>query len=201
MSTSTDEEGVVFFEMPGGHKVTNDARYNMFNDEDAREEYLASFADRGRVGSTPEEVAAQTGHGEHPLQSGQDGDFEVDDLAVDGRTVNPDAADAARDAGNTPNDPKVIREVSDSNEAVMAVREAEAKRQEAQAEAAGALAAAGGDEGDGPYEGRTGKQLKAVLARRQAERAAAGEDPIDTAGVTKKAQLAALLRQDDDSRG
>lgn len=198
MSNSVNEDEIVFFEMPDGTKVSNDPRWQYQQGMDAREEALGAFPDRGRVGAPDNELAAQLNPGASTLQTGQEGDFEVDDLAVDGRTTDRAARKEAEDAGNTPNDPEVTREVPDSNEAVLKVRQEEQERQEAEAEAQRALSEAGDDEGEGEYASRTGKQLKAVLARKNAERAADGEEPLDTSGVKKKAQLAELLAADDE---
>lgn len=199
MSNAT-EEGIVFFEMPDGTKVSNDPRWQYQQGVDAREEALGAFPDRGRVGPTPEELQAQLTPNASTIQTGQEGDFEVDDLQVDGRTTDRAAAQEAKDAGNTPNDPAVTREVDDSNEAVLKVREEAQQAQEEAAQAQAELAASDADEGEGEYASRSGKQLKAVLARRNAERAAAGEEPLNTDGVKTKSALAEILAADDESR-
>jgi hypothetical protein len=191
---------IVMFEMPDGTQVSNDPRWALENMRSAREEALNAFPDRGKIGATDAEIAAQIGNGQHPLQSGQDGNFEVDDLAVDGRMVNPDAARLAQSEGNTPNDPAVTREVPDSNEAVQAVRDEEEARMEAQVEAQNAAAEASSEGGSVAVEDMKGAQLKAELKRRQAERKAAGEEPLDTTGVKKTEQLRKLLQDDDASR-
>lgn len=203
----TDDKDIVFFLMPDGTKVSNDPRWLMENMYKAQEAALESTPHTGNVGVTDAEQAAQVGGGVAPGQSGQPGVGEsavatAEQVArgrLGGSLVQVADADAARAAGFTEDDPLLTREVPDSNEAVLAAREAEAKRQATAKKAQDALAEAGEEPGDlnVPYAEWTAKQLKAEITRRNADR---DEDSqIVTKGLTKKSEVAALLDEDDEA--
>lgn len=77
----------------------------------------------------------------------------------------------------------------------MRIRQAKAEK------TAAALAEAGEDEGDPnvPYAEWTAKQLKAEVAKRNAQEDRADEDQIDIAGLKKKSEIAKLLDEDDEA--
>lgn len=206
--SNNDTKDVVYFLMPDGSKVSNDPR---FDQEEAREELLASTPNTGDAGIPEDEQKAQT-QVEHvaTLNSGQPGVGEnavpedpVRDahgpLGSPAQQRQVEDVQKAQEAGADPSSTSVDDDDPvDSNEAVLKAREAQAKRREDAQKAQEKL----GDDGPGdpekPYSDWTSKQLKAEALRRNAER---GEDnQLDLGKVTKKSQLAKLLEQDDDNQ-
>lgn len=195
-------DNIVKFRMPDGSEVSNDPRWVQEQMAKAQEELLASRPNSGNVGIPDDEMAAQIGRGVAPLQSGQPGVgdkavIENPDKAFDkvgGRLLQTSDKDTADQ--HEVNPATDGEEVPDSNEAVLARREAKEK---AQADYAAAMAQLGDDapqEGQ-PYSEWSGPALKAELKRRNAMREAEGVEPIDTSGVRRKAALAELLEEDD----
>lgn len=202
---------IVYFLTPSGQKVSNDPRWLAENDSKAREEMLASVPNTGHTGVSKEEYDAQTQVvNKVQLNSGQPGVGEnaVPDDATN-YTPKTGTGASAMHLANIRNsekfDSKYVEqgetpEAVDSNKAVKDVREAQEKRRQAALKAQQALFEAGEEEGDTekPYSEWTAKQLKAEVAKRNAERGE--EDQIDTAGVKKKGDLAKLLEADDANR-
>lgn len=194
---------IVHFLMPDGTKVSNDPR---FDQDEARQKVLESTPNTGTIGFGVDEEKAQT-QVEHPasLNSGQPGVGEnavPEDPTADlhgvlgspAQQIQKEDAKTAAEAGASPAetstpDPEPV----DSNAAVLAVRQEKADK------AAAALEAAGEEEGDPdvPYAEWTAKQLKAEVAKRNAEDDRAEEDQIDIAGLKKKSEIAELLDADD----
>lgn len=198
-------EDTVFFLMPDGTKVSNDPS---FDQAKAREEVLSSTPNTGTAGVGVDEEEAQRLI-EHPatLNSGQPGVGEnavpkdpTKDLhgvlGSPAQQIQKDDAKTAAEAGASPaststEDPKPV----DSNEAVLALRKEKAERTQA------ALEAAGEEEGDPdvPYSEWTAKQLKAEVAKRNADPTRDEADQLDTTGMKKKSDIATLLDEDDAS--
>lgn len=196
---------MVIFRMADGTEVSNDPRFDL---KKAQEEMLASMPNRGDAGITEEEQKAQT-QVEHAasLNSGQPGvgpnavpeDPTKDLHGVLGspaqRTQKDDFAEAQYQ-GATPKSTSVEDpDPVDSNEAVKAVREKARERYE---KALAALEANDEEEGDTnePYSEWTGKQLKAEVAKRNAD----GRDEDAQLKIVKGmkvADVASLLEDDD----
>lgn len=194
---------IVHFLMPDGTQVSNDPR---FDQDKAAQAVIESTPNTGTVGFGVEEEKAQT-QSEHPasLNSGQPGVGEnaVPDnptkdlhgvLGSPAQQLQKEDAKAAADAGassretSTP-DPEPV----DSNAAVLALRKEKASKAKA------ALEEAGEEEGDAekPYSEWSAKQLKAEVARRNAD-GRDEEDLIKVSGL-KKSEVAALLTAEDDA--
>lgn len=198
MSTN-DTKDMVVFELPDGTKVSNDPRFDL---EEALQSQLDARENKGDVGITDAEQKAQT-----QVVRVIDEDPEDPTKELHGPTGSPamrlqkeDLAEA-REAGASPKETSVEDpEPVDSNEAVAQARKELAEAREADAKARAALAEADMEPGDPdtPYAEWTGKQLKAEVARRNAD----GRDPerfIQLKGGMKKSDVAALLDADDNS--
>lgn len=204
MAPNTND--MVVFNMPDGTKVSNDPR---FDRQKAVQEALKSTPNKGDAGITHEEQVAQT-QVEHPasLNSGQPGVGEnpapedpTEDLhgplGSPAQISQREDAKKAKEEGASPRNTSVKDPTPvDSNEAVKAVRAKAAKRHAAAQES---LKEAGEEEGDPnqPYSEWSAKQLKAEVAKRNAD-GRSEEEMIDTKGVTKKSELAELLEADDE---
>jgi hypothetical protein len=193
------DEKIVKFLMPDGSEVSNDPRWHAEQAAKAQEELLASTPNTGHAGIPDEEMAAQIGGGLAPLQSGQPGvgenaTIENPDTAYDttgGRLLQRDDRKAADEAGVNPATDGV--EVEDSNEKVLDRREEVEQAQQDAADAAAELAAQEDGDTDKPLSEWSPAALKAEVKRVNAERVAAGEEPLDTKGVRKKSELVSLL--------
>jgi len=191
-------DDIVKFLMPDGTEVSNDPRWAAEKMAQAQEDLLGSVPNTGNAGIPDREMAAQTGGGLAPLQSGQPGvgenaTIENPDTAYDttgGRLLQREDRQAADNAGVNPATDGV--EVEDSNEKVLDSRD---ELEKAQEEAASAQAELASEETDTskPYSEWSSAALKAEVKRVNAERAEAGQEPLDTSGVRKKSELVSLL--------
>lgn len=200
-------EGMVVFLMPDGSKVSNDPG---FDQAQAMEEMLASKPNTGDIGIPHEEQVAQTQVTRvASLQSTQPGVGEnatVDDPTTDLHGVlgspaqqrQTEDAQKAKEAGASPSSTSVDdAEPVDSNAAVLEARkELEARRAKA-AKAEAALGEDGPGDPEKPYTEWTAKQLKAEVAKRNAEEGR--EAQIELKQGMTKANVAELLQADDDS--
>lgn len=195
---------IVKFRMPDGTEVSNDPRWLAEQKMTAQQVALGATPNTGTVGIPDAEMAAQIGGGMAPGQSGQPGVGEAavaseEELAagrLDGRVVNLDLADSGDNSSNEEGDPK-----PDSNEAVLAAREAKAEADEKAAKALQKLADKDQEPGDpdkalGDW---TAAQLSFEIARRNQERDA--DDMIDSSNAKRKSDLVTLLEQDNEAGG
>lgn len=200
------DNDTVYFLMPDGTKVSNDPS---FDQAKAREKVLDSTPNTGTAGVGVDEEQAQV-QTEHmaSLNSGQPGvgpnavpeDPTKDLHGVLGspaQQIQKEDAKTAAEAGASPKststeDPEPV----DSNEAVLALRKEKADRTQA------ALEAAGEEEGDPdvPYSEWTAKQLKAEVAKRNADPTRDEADQLDITGMKKKAEIVKLLDEDNASQ-
>lgn len=176
---------MVMFEMPDGTKVSNDPRFDL---EEALTKSLNSRETTGSVGPTWDEQQAQILATKiASLNSGQPGvgqnavpDDNTRDLhgvlgspAMQSQLAPPGplAADKAKEAGASPKSTSVEDdEPEDSNKRVMEVRENQKKAREAYQRAVDKLGEEGAGDPDKPFSEWTGKQLKAEILRRNADR-------------------------------
>jgi hypothetical protein len=199
---SDNDTDIVYFLMPDGTKVSNDPRFNL---EETMQEISDNTEYKGDAGIHPEDLEAQT-QVVHPatMNSGQPGVGEnavPEDVVKDlhGNQGSPaqqrqveDMA-KAKEAGKTPYDTSDDDdEPVDSNEAVLQAR---AERQDRARRAQEALEKAAEDPGDPnePYSKWSPKQLKAEIARRNAERDENGQIEMPK----KKSEAAEALEADD----
>lgn len=199
---------IVYYLMPDGSKVSNDPRFDL---QAALEEQLSSRPNTGDVGITPQEFTAQT-QTEHPanLNSGQPGVGEnavpddpadyIPNVGTPAMRMQKDDLAEAREAGadltnTSTKDPAPV----DSNAAVEAARKAKEEADEAVAKARAKLGEEDPGDPEVAYSEWSAGQLRFEVARRNAERDEGAK--IDTSGVKKKSQLAALLDEDDASQG
>ena len=197
---SDDNNDIVMFLNPDGSEFSNDPRWVAEKMAEAREEMLNAKPNTGNMGIPDNEMAAQVGGGVAPLQSGQPGvgenaTLDNPDTAFDttgGRLLQLDDRKAADEAGLNPATDGP--EIEDSNEKVLDAREAKEEADAKYAEAQAKLAESDEAEApDKPLSEWSTPQLKAELARVNAERAAAGQEPLDSKGIRKKSDLASLL--------
>lgn len=204
MSTTND---MVMFQMPDGTEVSNDPRFDL---DEALTKSLNARPTTGSVGPTWDEQNAQVlAERVASLQSGQPGVGEnatVDDPTKDlhgvlgspAQRVQTEDAEKASKAKASPkstsvDDPKP----EDSNERVLAVRKSVEEARKAYAKAVDKL----GDEGEGEgtdYSTWTGKQLKAEVAKRNAQEGRDEADQLSIAKGMKVADVAELLKADDE---
>lgn len=190
-------DNMVKFIMPDGSEVSNDPRFDL---EKAIQASFDSRPNRGSVGATHDEFQAQI-QGTHPatLNSGQPG---VGENAVPENLV----ADAYGALGSPGQQASVFGQDGDAYEPSVtgpdpvdsnaAVAEVQAKWQEKYEKAVENLESEGDPET--PYGEWTGKQLKAEVARRNAD--GRGEDELLTiAKGMKVADVAAMLEADDEN--
>ncbi len=202
--SKTDD--MVVFLMPDGTKVSNDPGFGL---REALHEQLDATENMGDVGIHPEDQKAQT-QVEHmaSMNSAQPGVGEnpaPDDPTTDlhGPLGSPamqrqvDDAMKAKEAGADPSSTSVDdAEPVDSNQAVFDQR---AKRQAAAEKAQEALEEAGEDPGDPEqeYSEWSAKQLKAEVAKRNAQADRPEEYQIKFEGKATKATVAEALDADD----
>lgn len=203
----SDSKDTVFFLMPDGTKVSNDPNFD--GQAEALAKVLEHTPNTGTAGvGVDEEEAQRLFESPATLNSGQPGVGEnavPEDPTKDlhgvlgspAQQIQKEDAKIAAEAGASPaststEDPEPV----DSNEAVLALRREKAEK------AAAALEAADEEPGDPnvPYAEWTAKQLKAEVAKRNAEEDRAEEDQIDISGLKKKVQIAELLDEDDASK-
>jgi hypothetical protein len=203
MSDTTD---MVVFEMADGTPVSNDPRFGL---EEALQAQLEATEYHGDAGIPPDEFEAQ-----HQvthvasMNSGQPGvgenatpDDPVKDaygpLGSPAQQKQVEDTQKAAELGATPfstavEDPEPV----DSNEAVLAAREAKAKAAAAYRKAQEKLAAAEEGEGEGePSTDWTGNQLKAEIAKRNAD-GRSEENYLSVKKGMKKADVVAMLKAD-----
>lgn len=190
---------MVTFLMPDGTEVSNDPEFGL---AEALQKQLDSTEYRGDAGIPDDEFKAQT-QVEHPasINSGQ-GDGPKDPtkdlhgpLGSPAQQVQKDDAKEAKEAKASPKSTSVDDDQPvDSNEAVLEARKAKAERAKA------ALEAADEEPGDPekPYTEWTAKQLKAEIAKRNAEPGRAEENQLSIEKGMKKPDVAALLDSDDE---
>lgn len=197
-------DDIVKFLMPDGTEVSNDPRFGL---KEALQKQLDSTEYRGDAGIPEDEFKAQT-QVEHPasLNSGQPGVGEnavPEDATKDlhgplgspAQQVQKDDLKEAKEAKASPKSTSVEdAEPVDSNKAVLEARQAKADRAKA------ALEAANEEPGDPekPYSEWTSKQLKAEIAKRNAETDRAEEDQLQIEKGMKKSDVADLLDSDDE---
>lgn len=199
-------DNMVTFLMPDGTEVSNDPKFGL---QEALEKSINATPNTGDVGVSDAEQKAQT-QVERPasMNSSQPGVGEnsgPEDPIRDAfgplgspaqQTQKDDAAQAA-DSGADANSTSVEDdEPVDSNAAVFAVREANEAARTKYQKAVDAL----GDDGPGtydePYSEWSGKQLKAEVARRNAD--GRGEESyIKLTSGMNKGDVGGLLDQDD----
>lgn len=202
-----DTKDVVYFELADGTQVSNDPR---FDPDEMRLKMLEAKPNSGDVGIHAAEFEAQT-QVVHPatMNSGQPGVGEnavPDDLIKEmhgpegpvAHRIQKDDAALAREVGGDPysttvEDPEPV----DSNEAVLEVRGEKEELRQAALDAAAGLDEEDVQGGDKPYEEWSGNQLKAEVARRNAERLNEQGNPIELKRGMKKSDVAKLLREDD----
>lgn len=177
----SDTDNMVLFEMADGTKVSNDPRFGL---EEALQKQLESEPYRGDAGIPADEQAAQVSV-THPasINSGQPGVGEnavAEDPVRDahGPLGSPamqiqkdDLAKAQEDGADQFNTSTDDAEPIDSNQAVIDARKAKEEAAETYRKAQEKLAAADQEEGDPdePLSEWTGAQLKAEVAKRNAD--------------------------------
>ena len=201
------DKDMVTFLMPDGTEVSNDPAFGL---QEALQAVEDSQEYTGDAGIHPDDQKAQT-QVEHmaSLQSGQPGvgpNATVDDPTKDlhgvlgspAQQIQKDDMAKAKEDGASPMETSIEdAEPVDSNEAVLQER---ARRQALRDKAMEALEKAGEDPGDPdkPYSEWTAKQLKAEVARRNAD-GRSEEDSLELQQGMKKADVATML-DDDDAR-
>lgn len=196
MAPTKDTPDMVVFQMPDGTKVSNDPRFDL---QEALQDQLDSTENRGDAGiSRAEQEAQMQSIHEAPLQENK-----VDDpdsllpTVGSGLQVQKEDVKEAQETGATP----PTQENPDSNERVEEARKAAKEAAEKLSAAAEKLPEEGAGDPDTPYEEWKGAQLKYEVARRNTLKAEAGEPLLDMTGVTKRAQVAEKLREDDAAGG
>lgn len=191
------DEKMVKFLMPDGTEVSNDPRFGL---EEALQKQLEATPNRGDVGITHEEQVAQTQT--ERLAPGEDGPIEDPTRSLHGPQGSPaqqrqvEDRKQAQELGGTPKSTAVEDdEPVDSNERVAEVRRKMAERY---AKAQEALESSGEEAGnpEEPYSEWSGKQLKAEVARRNAD----GRDEEQMLKISKGmkiADVATMLEEDD----
>lgn len=178
-------DDIVKFFLPDGTEVSNDPRWLAGNQARALEEALEATPNTGNAGIPDDEQAAQLGHvstaGTLTHEQNVAGQ-------VTGAVVQVGDAALAREAGYDATQPAIIPPApDDSNEAVLAAREAAEKAAKEYADAVAAQAAEAAEGSDDaeekPLTEMTGAELKAK----------AKELNLDISGLTKKAQLVELI--------
>lgn len=194
-------EDMVKFLMPDGTEVSNDPRFGL---EEALQKQLDSREYTGDAGIPQDEFDAQ-GQVTHPssLNSGQEeNENPTKDLhgplGSPAQQTQKEDMKQAKEEGGTPKSTTVEdREPVDSNKRVLDLRKEKAERAKA------ALKAANEEPGDPdkPYSEWSGKQLKAEVARRNADPDRAEEDQLKLEKGMKVADVAAMLDSDDQRQG
>lgn len=199
-------DNMVKFLMPDGTEVSNDPKFGL---EEALQKMLDATPNKGDVGVSVEEQKAQTQvEREASMNSTQPGvgsNPVPDDIVKDayGPLGSPaqqlqkdDAAKAAEDGANPSSTSVDDAAPVDSNAEVLKVREAQEAARAKYQKAVDALGDDGPGSYDEPYTDWTGKQLKAEVAKRNAD----GRDEESyiklTSGMTKP-DVATLLDADD----
>jgi len=198
-------DDIVKFLMPDGTEVSNDSRF--MDNAERRAERLAATPNTGDAGNPVEDEEAQRlAYKAATLNSGQPGVGEnavPDDATKDlhgplgspaQRRQKEDAKEAAERGGSPQETADEDPDPEDSNERVLELRK---KREERREAAMRALEEAGEGEGDPdqPYSEWSAKQLKAEVAKRNAD-GRSEEEMLELKGK-KKADVAKLLEQDD----
>lgn len=194
---------MVTFLMPDGTEVSNDPE---FDAAEARQKVLESREYTGDAGVPVDEQKAQTQvEHEASINSGQGDGPEDPTKDLHGPLGSPaqqrqtdDRYQAQADGGSPQSTTVEDADPVDSNEEVLKVREERKKRSEA---AQKALEEAGEEPGDPdkPYSEWNARQLKAEVAKRNAERDDDGQLVIEKG--MKKGDVATLLDEDDKRQG
>jgi hypothetical protein len=179
-STEDPFAGTVYFLLPGGEKISNDPRFSL---AEMRAQVLTARPHSGVEALRDVEVKVATiGSGD----TSEEGVGDASDVLAgrqDGRSLQHKDRILAEMTGVSSSDPAVKVPVKiDSNEEVLKLREDE--------EPETALDQLQGKS----YDEWSSGDLKAEVKRRRES----GRE-IDTSGVTRKAQLASLLREDDEA--
>lgn len=202
---STDN--MVTFNMPDGTKVSNDPRFDLAQ---AQQKMIDSTPYIGHAGTPVDEEKAQVSV-EHlaSLQSGQPGvgpnsTLEDPTLDLHGPLGSPaqqkqveDVRKAEEEGGSPQSTTVQDADPVDSNEAVAAVRKAHEEAQEKARKAMEKLGEDGEGDPDESFADWTGPQLKAEVAKRNADGRPEDEYLVLKSGM-KKADVAQMLEDDDD---
>lgn len=197
---------MVMFQMPDGTEVSNDPRFDL---DEALTKSLNSRPTTGSVGITWDEQNAQVlSEKVASLQSGQPGVGEnatVDDPTLDAhgvlgspaQRIQKDDVKEAKELGGTPKSTAVDDpEPEDSNEKVLAVRKSLEEDRKKYAKAVDNLDEDGEGEGT-DYGSWTGKQLKAEVAKRNADETRSDDDRLELKKGMKVDDVRTMLEQDD----
>lgn len=200
-------DDIVKFLLPDGTEVSNDPRFDL---EKELQKQLDNTPYGGDAGIKEHEQKAQTQvERVASMNSGQPGVGEnavPDDVVKDAhgplgspaQQVQEEDRKKAEEAGADPKSTSVEDdEPVDSNQAVLEAREAEAKRQEVAAKAAAKLGEDGPGDTEKPYSEWSPAQIKAEVARRNAER---GDDDQLVLKGKKKADAVKMLEEDDEAQ-
>jgi hypothetical protein len=198
-------DNIVKFLMPDGTEVSNDPSFDL---QKALQEQLDSTPNKGDAGITSAEQIAQT-QTEHlaNLQSGQPGVGENaapsdphDYIPVTGTpamaTQKEDLKEAREAGADLTNTSVDDADPVDSNAAVAEVRKAEADKAAALQAAREKLGEDSVGDPDVDKSEWSTAQLRYELQVRNAERSE--QDQLSTKGISKKSQLADLLKADDE---
>lgn len=202
-------QDMVYFLLPNGDKVSNDPRFGL---EEALQEQLDKTPNTGDVGIPHDEMLAQH-QAQHlaDINSGQPG--VGDNATVEDATAakyGPLGSPAqqrqvmdrerAEELGGSPDETAVPDpEPVDSNEEVLKVREAREEARRKAQKAQEALGEEGAGDTDKPYSEWNQKQLKAEVAKRNAAKVEAGEEPLELKKGMKIADVAEMLDADDEA--